>query len=171
MPSVARVLGRQALIEKLEGRAVGLSLEVAAAVTTLDRLEGTTGLSGDDRDLPKLVQRLSRRHSELRTAYGELRGRAPAGYNRDSTVESRLAEAEKLLTSAPVDAKEAERAVLEATDALDGYRRTVEGESDRASARAGGGWASSGSYLPYVNMPIGYSRPYYYSTYNLSRRL
>jgi uncharacterized membrane protein YgcG len=152
------------LLQQLEGRVTGLQSDVAAALTTLDRLEGTQGLTGKEEDLPKLVSRLSRRYQELKDAYDEIKRRAPAGYNSDSTVERRLQEAQRLLTTVPVDAKEAEDVILEATDALEDYRRKVDGEADREAVRQGA-WAESTSYSPYLALPPAYHRPYFYTTY------
>jgi hypothetical protein len=167
---LARKGNKQAepMIQQLEGRVTGLQSDVAAALTTLDRLEGTTGLTGKEEDLPKLVSRLSRRYQELKDAYEELKRRAPAGYTSDSTVERRLEEAQRLLTTVPVDAKEAEDVILEATDALEAYRRQVDGEQDREAMRQGayhGGWAESAGYVPYLALPPSYHRPYFYTTY------
>ncbi|MDB5099826.1 MAG: hypothetical protein JWM80_4247 [Cyanobacteria bacterium RYN_339] len=156
------------MLQQLEGRSTGLQSEVAAALTTLDRLEGTSGLTGKEEDLPKLVSRLSRRYQELKDAYDELKRRAPSGYTTDSTVERRLEEAQRLLTTVPVDAKEAEDVILEATDALEAYRRKIDGEQDREAIRQGeyqGGWAQSAGYLPYMALPATYHRPYFYTSY------
>jgi uncharacterized membrane protein YgcG len=158
----------EAELQQLEGRVTGLQSEVAAALTQLDSLEGTSGLTGDEADLPKLVQRLSRRYQELKDAYAQLQRRAPSGYNSDSTVERRLAEAQRLLTTTPVDAREAEEAIMEATDALDDYRRSIEGESDRVALRESGthgGWASTAADLPYLALAASYHRPLFYTSY------
>jgi len=159
----------EGLVRALEGQITGLQAEVATALTMLDRLEGTSGLSGSDEDLPKLVARLTRRYDELREAYAQIARRAPDGYDTDATVERRLREANQLLITPPVDVKSAEELILETADALEAYRRTVDGEQDREALRQGhaaSAWADTASALPYLMLQSSYHRPYFSASFS-----
>lgn len=107
-------------------------------------------------DLPAHAEGLARRLQEVQAVYANERARAESfGLPGDPTIEGRIADADRALTTTPVDLEAAQTALNEAQDALSRYHTEVETAAERASRRQASP-VGFGGMLPPVMPSVGW---------------
>lgn len=156
----------QALAPWEGARASRLEGEIATALTALDGLEKEGLASAKALGLGEEAGPLLDRLAALKVRHAQACARAPQGYQEDAEADQELAQAQRLLTTPPVELARAQQSLGRAERAIEAHTREVKQALEREASRqdhslgGGYGFASLPIFVPVPSYGFGWGLGY-----------